>query len=172
MPQLPRLRIVAGALLALCATPAHVYAQPQSAGAWFVAARGGTNLVGNTYKVRSAKPEPGGGASIGRFLSRHWVVEFETWMRAANPECCRPRRREMLYSVSVVRPLTATRLQPYMLGGLTLVRADGSDVQVQVGLGAQFALHRRIWMAIDLRGNGGGSTMIVRPTLAVMYFFR
>jgi hypothetical protein len=153
--------------------PVCAHAQAQRTGEVFVAARGGANLVGNTYRVRSAKAEPGGGLSIGTFLSRHWAVEFETWVRAANPECCGPRRREMLYSVSVLRPLTATRLQPYMLGGLTMLRRPGdTDLQVQVGLGAQFALHRRVWMAIDARGNGGGSTMIVRPAAAVMYFFR
>ena len=130
------------------------------------------NLVGNTYRVRHTKPELGGGISAGAFVSQNWAVEFETWMRAANPECCGPRQREMLYSLSVIRPLTASRLQPYMLGGITLLRGDRSDVQVQVGLGAQFALYRRFWMAIDLRGNGGGSTMVVRPAAAVIYYFR
>ena len=147
-------------------------AQAPRAGATFVAARGGANLVGNTYRVRDAKPEPGGGVSVGAFVSRRWIVELEAWMRAANPECCGPRRREMLFGVSIIRPLTTTRLQPYMLGGLALLRADHSAVQVQVGLGAQFALHRRVWMAVDLRGNGGGSTMIVRPTAAIIYYFR
>ena len=45
-------------------------------------------------------------------------------------------------------------------------------MQVQVGVGAQFPVYRRLQMAIDLRGNGGGSTMIVRPTAAVIYNFR
>ena len=99
-------------------------------------------------------------------------MEFETWMRASNPECCGPRRREMLYSVSVVRLLTTQGLQPYMLGGLTLLQSDSPELQVQVGVGAQFPLYRRLQMAIDLRGNGGGSTMIVRPTAAIIYNFR
>jgi len=43
---------------------------------------------------------------------------------------------------------------------------------VQVGVGAQFRLRPRLAMAIDLRGNGGGSTMIVRPTAALIYRFR
>ena len=132
----------------------------------------GANLVGNTYRVREAKPEPGAGGSIGTFLSPHWAVEFETWVRASNPECCGPRRREMLYSVSVVRLLTTSGLQPYMLGGLTLLQRDDPELQVQVGVGAQFPVYRRLQMAIDLRGNGGGSTMIVRPTAAVIYYFR
>jgi hypothetical protein len=34
----------------------------------FVAVRGGTNLVGNTYRVRESKAEPGGGGSIGASL--------------------------------------------------------------------------------------------------------
>src|SRR5919106_1499154 len=141
-----------------------VHAQGHRAGDGFVAVRGGANLVGNTYRVRERKPEPGGGGSIGTFLSRLWAVEFETWVRASNPECCGPRRRETLYSISVVRLLTSHGLQPYMLGGITMLRADSSELQVQVGLGAQFPLYRRLHMAIDLRGNGGGSTMIVRPT--------
>jgi hypothetical protein len=149
-----------------------VSAQGHRAGDTFVAVRGGANLVGNTYRVRERKPEPGGGGSIGIFLSELWAVEFETWMRASNPECCGPRRREMLYSASVVRLLTTQGLQPYMLGGLTLLQSDSPELQVQVGVGAQFPLYRRLQMAIDLRGNGGGSTMIVRPTAAIIYNFR
>ena len=147
-------------------------AQGHRAGDGFVAARAGANLVGNTYRVRERKPEPGAGGSIGTFLSALWAVEFETWMRAANPDCCDPRRREMLYSISVVRLLTSQGLQPYMLGGLTLLQADRSQLQVQVGVGAQFPVYRRLQMAMDLRGNGGGSTMIVRPTAALIYNFR
>jgi len=55
---------------------------------------------------------------------------------------------------------------------LTLLRADDPEIQVQVGVGAQFPVYRRLSMAIDLRGNGGGSTMIVRPTAAIIYYFR
>jgi hypothetical protein len=149
-----------------------VSAQPHRAGDGFVAVRAGANLVGNTYRVSERKPEPGGGGSIGTFLSQLWALEFETWMRASNPECCGPRRREMLYSVSVVRLLTSQGLQPYMLGGLTLLQSESPELQVQVGVGAQFPLYRRLQMAIDLRGNGGGSTMIVRPTAALIYNFR
>ncbi len=149
-----------------------VRAQGHRAGDGFVAVRGGANLVGNTYRVRERKPEPGGGGSIGAFLSQLWAVELEAWMRASNPECCGPRRRQMLYSLSVVRLLTTQGLQPYMLGGLTLLQADKPELQVQVGVGAQFPLYRRLQMAIDLRGNGGGSTMIVRPTAAIIYNLR
>ena len=122
--------------------------------------------------MRDEKPEPGAGGSIGTFLSRNWAVEFEMWMRASNPECCAPRRREMLYSASVVRMLTTGRLQPYMLGGITFLQSNSSEIQVQIGVGAQFPVYRRLHMAIDVRGNGGGSTMIVRPTAAVIYNFR
>lgn len=149
-----------------------VSAQAHRAGDGFVALRAGANLVGNTYRVRDRKPEPGAGGSIGTFLSPLWALEFETWMRASNPECCGARRREMLYSVSVVRLLTSQGLQPYMLGGLTLLQADNPELQVQVGVGAQFPVYRRLQMAIDLRGNGGGSTMIVRPAAALIYSFR
>jgi len=148
------------------------YAQGHHAGEAFVAARGGANLIGNTYRVRDTKPEAGAGGSVGTFLSSFWAIELEMWMRAANPECCGPRQRETLYSVSVIRHLTRGGLQPYMLGGITLLRADDPEVQVQVGVGAQFPLYRRLAMAIDLRGNGGGSTMIVRPTMAIVYYFR
>ena len=68
-------------------------------------------------------------------------------------------------------PVEANRL-PYMLGGLTLLQSDRSELQVQVGVGAQFPLYHRLQMAVDLRGNGGGSTMIVRPTAALIYNFR
>jgi hypothetical protein len=149
-----------------------VCAQAHRAGDGFVAVRAGANLVGNTYRVRERRPEPGAGGSIGTFLSPLWAVEFETWMRAANPDCCGPRRRELLYSVSVMRLLTSQGLQPYMLGGLTLLQSARPQMQVQVGVGAQFPVYRRLEMAIDLRGNGGGSTMIVRPTAAVIYSFR
>jgi hypothetical protein len=154
-------------LVALWADPA--LAQGRRA---FVAVRAGANVVGNAYRVRDQKAEPGAGGSIGTFLSPHWAAEFETWMRASNPECCGPRRREMLYSLSVVRLLTREGLQPYMLGGLTFLQAHSPELQVQVGVGAQFPVYRRLHMAIDLRGNGGGSTMIVRPTAALIYNFR
>ena len=157
-------------LMAMSADSAR--AQVHRAGDGFVAVRAGANLVGNTYRVRDRRPEPGAGGSIGCFLSEHWAVEFETWMRASNPECCGPRRREILYSVSAVRLLTSQGLQPYMLGGLTLLQSDSPEMQIQVGVGAQFPLYRRLQMAVDLRGNGGGSTMIVRPTAAVIYYFR
>jgi hypothetical protein len=159
-------------ILAFALGAAPAAAQGHRPGDGFVALRAGANLVGNTYRVRERRPVPGAGASIGTFLSHHWAAEFETWMRASNPECCGPRRREMLYSVSVVRLLTTGRLQPYMLGGLTLLHSDSAELQVQVGVGAQFPLYHRLQMAIDLRGNGGGSTMIVRPTAAVIYNFR
>jgi hypothetical protein len=147
------------------------YAQTHGAGEGFVAVRGGANLVGNTYRFRETKPEVGAGGSIGAVLSPNWAAEFETWIRAANPECCGPRRRELLFSLSVVRFLAKAGLQPYMLGGLTLLRADDPEMQVQVGVGAQIQLYRRLSLAIDLRGNGGGSTMIVRPTAAAIYYF-
>ncbi len=159
-------------ILGLHVTTACAYAQGHRAGEGFVAVRGGANLIGNTYRVRDSKPEPGGGGSVGTFLSAFWAVELEMWMRAANPECCGPRRREMLYSLSVVRHLTRGGLQPYMLGGFTLLQADDPEIQVQVGVGAQFPIYRRLSMSVDLRGNGGGSTMIVRPTVAVIYYFR
>jgi len=165
-----KVRVYLIPLIVLCVDV--VSAQGHRAGDGFVAVRAGANLVGNTYRVRERKPEPGAGGSIGTFLSPLWAVEFETWLRASNPDCCGPRRREMLYSVSVVRLLTSQGLQPYMLGGLTLLHAERAQLQVQVGLGAQFPLYRRLHVAIDLRGNGGGSTMIVRPTAALIYNFR
>ena len=167
-PGRPRVYLIL--FIALCA--GRVGAQGHAAGDGFLAVRAGTNLVGNTYRVRDRKPEPGAGGSVGAFLSHRWALEFETWMRASNPECCGPRRREMLYSISVMRLLTTQGVQPYMLGGLTLLQAASPEMQVQVGVGAQFPVYRRLQMAVDLRGNGGGSTMIVRPTAALIYYFR
>jgi hypothetical protein len=146
------------------------YAQGHGAGEGFVALRAGANLVGNTLRVRERRPEPGAGGSVGTFLSPDWALEFEAWVRASNP-CCLPRHRETLYSVSVVRLLASGGLQPYMLGGLTLLQATGAELQVQVGVGAQFPVGGRFDIALDLRGNGGGSTMIVRPTAALIYRF-
>jgi hypothetical protein len=167
-------RHVAVILVVLCAPlRGTALAQAHVAGDGFIALRAGANLVGNTYRVRERKPEPGAGGSVGTFLSRNWALEFETWVRASNPAaCCGDRRREALYSLSAVRVLASGRVQPYMLGGLTLLQADGSELQVQVGVGAQVPLARRLDMAIDLRGNGGGTTMIVRPTAALIYYFR
>jgi hypothetical protein len=167
---LRRSRVYIIPLIALCVDL--VSAQAHQAGKGFIAVRAGANLVGNAYRVREQKPELGAGASIGTFLSPLWAVEFETWMRASNPECCGPHRREMLYSVSIVRMLTTQGLQPYMLGGLTFLQADHAQLQVQVGVGAQFPVYRRLQMAIDIRGNGGGSTMIVRPAAVLIYNFR
>ena len=154
-------------LLMLTARPA---AAQSSSGA-FVGVRAGANVIGNTYRLRESKPIIGGGASVGTSLSPYWALELEAWVRSANPECCTPRHRETLYSLSVVRLLATAGLQPYMLGGLTLLRSSGNQMQVQVGVGAQFPVFRNIAMAIDLRGNGGGSTMIVRPTVAGIYYF-
>lgn len=156
--------------MVLCAGSAS--AQGHQKGDGFVAVRVGANLVGNTYRVLDERPEPGAGGSIGTFLSRNWALEFEMWMRASNPECCGPRRRETLYSASVVRMLTTERLQPYMLGGITFLQSNSAEIQVQIGVGAQFPVYRRLHAAVDVRGNGGGSTMIVRPTAAVIYNFR
>jgi len=117
--------------IAIVIEGAALVAQPHHAGEGFVSVRGGTNLVGNAYRVRESRAEPGGGGSIGAYLSPLWAVEFETWVRASNPECCAPRRREMLYSLSVVRTLMQGTLQPYMLGGLTLLRSDESEMQVR-----------------------------------------
>ena len=147
-------------------------AQGRHAGEGFVAVRGGANLVGNTYRFRERRPEPGAGGAIGTFLSPMWALEFETWVRRSNPECCGPRRREALYSLSVVRLLTGGGLQPYMVGGLTRLQGRTGQMQVQVGVGAQYPLRSRLTLAVDLRGNGGGSTMIVRPTAALIYHFR
>jgi hypothetical protein len=158
-------------LLLVCGV-SEVRAQAQHEGGPFVAVRAGANLVGNTYRFRDRKPEAGIGGSVGTALSRYWAVELETWIRTGNPQCCLPRRRETLHSVSVLRLLAADGLQPYMLGGVTWLHASRRELQVQVGVGVQFPVARRIRMAVDLRGNGGGSTMIVRPTAALIYFFQ
>jgi hypothetical protein len=165
----PEVYIILLAVMALGADAAS--GQGHHQGEKYVAVRAGANVVGNAYRVRETKPEPGAGASIGSFLSRRWAVEFETWMRASNPLCCAPRHTEMLYSVSIVRVLASEGIQPYMLGGLTFLQADHPEMQVQIGVGAQFLVYRRLGMAIDVRGNGGGSTMIVRPSAALIYNF-
>jgi hypothetical protein len=152
--------------------PQGMFAQGPHRGQGFLSARLGTNLVGNTYRVRSTKPVPGAGASIGAYLSPAWAVEFETWMRASNPDCCARPGRETLYSLSVIRQYARTGIQPYALGGLTLLQSGSDQLQVQVGVGAQIPVSRRTAIAVDLRGNGGGSTMIVRPAVAAIYYFR
>lgn len=146
-------------------------AQGHQTGDMFLAGRLGTNLVGNTYRVRETKPVAGAGASVGRFLSPTWALELEGWVRASNPECCHTGR-ETLVSLSAVRLYARAGLQPYALGGVTMLRAQATQLQVQVGVGAQLPIYHRIAMAVDLRGNGGGSTMIVRPTVAAIYYFQ
>src|SRR6185503_4330959 len=104
-------------LLPIVFHSADVRAQgPHRAGQPFVAGRVGTNLIGNTYRVRETKPVPGGGVSVGTFLSPTWALEAEGWVRASNPECC-SSGRETLISVSVVRQYARAGIQPYALGG-------------------------------------------------------
>jgi hypothetical protein len=159
-------------LIAFGAAPHVADAQTHSAGERFVAFRAGANLVGNTQRVRETKAEPGAGGAIGTYMSQVWALEFETWVRAANPICCADARQaETLFSLSVIRFFAAGGLRPYMVGGLTLMHGHDSELQVQVGVGAQFPLRSRFEMAIDLRGNGGGSTMVVRPTVSLIYHF-
>src|SRR5262245_59512235 len=148
-----------------------VRAQMHEPGDVFFAGSIGANLVGNTYRVRETKPVAGAGASVGRFLSPTWAVELEGWVRASNPECCHVGH-ETLVSLSVVRLYARAGLQPYALGGVTLLRAQATQLQVQVGVGAQVPIYHRVAMAVDLRGNGGGSTMIVRPAVAAIYNFQ
>jgi hypothetical protein len=157
---------------ALLLIPAAGRAQTHVAGQGFLAVRVGANLVGNTYRFRDTRPVLGGGGSLGAFVSPSWAVEFETWVRASNPECCLSQGRETLFSLSVVRLYAISGIQPYALGGLTLLRSRGNQLQIQVGVGAQIPVFRRLAMAIDLRGNGGGATMIVRPAVAAIYYFR
>jgi hypothetical protein len=149
----------------VCAQGQHRTGQP------FVAGRVGANLIGNTYRVRETKPVAGAGASLGTFLSPTWALEAEGWVRASNPECC-SSGRETLIGVSVVRQYAVGGIQPYALGGLSVLFAHTNQLQVQVGVGVQVPIYRRIAAAIDLRGNGGGSTMIVRPAIAAIYYFR
>ena len=147
------------------------------AGAVFVEARAGANLVGNTYRVRQERATAGAGISGGMFLSRYWVAELEYWFRSASPECC--TGREQLISLNAARLYAAAGVQPYLAGGLALLRTQGADqdaakrlhLQVQVTAGVRLPLGRRMAIDLDLRGNGGGSTMIVRPTIGAAFFF-
>lgn len=159
-------------LLPIVFLSADVHAQgPHQAGQPFVAGRIGANLIGNTYRVRERRPVAGAGMSLGTFLSPTWALEVEGWVRASNPECC-SAGRQTLVSLSAVRHYARAGIQPYALGGVTLLRAHTNEIQVQVGVGVQVPIYRRIAAALDVRGNGGGSTMIVRPALAVIYYFR
>ncbi len=90
----------------------------------------------------------------------------------ANPECCNARQRETLFSVSALRLLAQGPIQPFMLGGITLLNGESNELQVQVGVGVQFPLARQMALAVDLRGNGGDSMFIVRPSGGVVYYFR
>ena len=97
---------------ALALMPSAALAQGHQAGQGFIAGRVGANLVGNTTKVRENRPVSGGGGSLGAFLSPTWALEFETWVRASNPECCVSQGRETLFSLSVVRLYARGGLQP------------------------------------------------------------
>ena len=166
-----------GIALAVLLFPLSAAAQPRRSGHGFVAARVGANLVGNTYRVRQEKPTAGAGLSGGIFLSPYWVAEVEAWFRASSPECC--TGREQLLSVNAERLYAGLGIQPYLAGGLAILRSQsraqsaGSKLhlQVQVTAGLRVPLARRLAVDLDLRGNGGGSTMIVRPTAAAVYIF-
>jgi len=71
----PKVYIILLTVMALWAEGAS--GQGHHSGEKFVAVRAGANLVGNAYRVRETKPEPGAGVSIGSFLSQRWAVEFE-----------------------------------------------------------------------------------------------
>jgi hypothetical protein len=166
------MRNLIATLMVCAAANAALSAQAHATGDKFVAVRAGANLVGNTFRVRETRPEPGGGGSIGAYLSPNWALEFETWIRAANPVACCTREHETLYSLGVMRLLASGRLQPYMVGGLTFLNGHKDELQVQLGVGAQIPIYQRFAISIDLRGNGGGNTMVVRPTTAFIYHFR
>jgi len=168
---------------AWCGVVAVVLLVPSGAGAQtqarnrFVEVRGGANLVGNTYRVRQEGPTAGMGISGGLFLSSFWVTEVEAWFRRSSPECC--TGREQLVSLNAERLYAAGGLQPYLAGGVAVLRSESSEqggatklhLQVQVTAGVRLPLGRRMALDLDLRGNGGGSTMIVRPTVGAAYFF-
>ena len=159
------------AAMVASALPSVALAQGHQAGEAFVAARVGANLVGNTYRVRQSKAVPGMGVSAGIVLSPYWAAEFEAWSRSSNPDCCKGRER--LYSFSAERLYSRLGIQPYLAGGLTIVQSKVSTahLQVQVTAGVRVPVLPRMAVDFDLRGNGGGSTMIVRPTIAAVYFF-
>jgi hypothetical protein len=164
-------------VFAVLLVPSSAAAQPRRSGHGFVAARIGANMVGNTYRVRQEKPTAGAGLSGGMFLSHYWVAELEAWFRASSPECC--TGREQLISLTAERLYAGLGIQPYLAGGLALLRTQSREqgaesklhLQVQVTAGVRVPLARRVAVDLDLRGNGGGSTMIVRPTIGAVYFF-
>ena len=171
------MKALAIAGVALLMAPSAGRAQGHRFGDGFIAARVGANLVGNTYRVRGSKPVPGMGISGGIFLSPNWAAEFELWERSSNPDCC--AGRELLYSLSAERLYARVGFQPYLAGGVTLLRSRAGEqgaersthLQVQVTAGVRVPIVPRMAVDLDLRGNGGGSTMIVRPTIAAVYFF-
>ena len=170
-------RAAAFALAVSLLSPGAALAQRSSRRAPFAAVRIGANVIGNTYRVGDVKPVSGGGVSGGLYLSPFWLAEFEAWFRPSNPECC--TGAEQLFTLSAERLYATAGLQPYLAGGLTLLRSQRlgtaagsiSRLQVQVTAGVRVPLARRMAIDFDLRGNGGGSTIIVRPTAAAVYFF-
>lgn len=159
------------ATIAWLTVPSIALAQGHRPGEAFIAARVGANLIGNTYRVRQSKPVAGAGVSGGVFLSPSWAAELEVWSRSSNPDCCAGRER--LFSLSAERLYSRVGIQPYLAGGLTLLRSQisATRLQVQVTAGVRVPVVSRVAVDLDLRGNGGGSTMIVRPTIAAVYFF-
>jgi hypothetical protein len=165
-------------VVAVLCLPVVASAQGPQSGDAFLAARIGANLVGNTYRVRQSKAVPGVGMSGGVFLSGYWAAELEIWRRSSNPDCC--AGTEMLFSLSAERLYARIGISPYLAGGITLLRSQSTGhgargsthFQVQVTAGVRVPVVPRLAVDLDLRGNGGGSTMIVRPTIAAVYFFR
>ena len=139
--------------------------------------RAGANLVGNTYRFREEGPTAGAGISGGLFLSSNWVTELEAWFRGASPSCC--TGPEQLVSLNMMRLYAASGIQPYLAGGVALLHTQGAEqdvksqlrLQVQVTAGVRLPLRHHLALDLDLRGNGGGSTMIVRSAVGVVYLF-
>jgi hypothetical protein len=162
--------------LAAALVPSSAAAQAR-AGTKFLAVRAGANLVGNTYRVREERPTAGAGISGGLFLSSNWVTELEAWFRETSPSCC--TGPEQLVSLSMMRLYAESGIQPYLAGGVALLHTQSTEqdvqsklrVQVQLTAGVRLPLRRHLALDLDLRGNGGGSTMIVRSAVGAVYFF-
>ena len=110
-----------------------------------------------------SQSEPGVG--VDWHVLRPWAWNSKPGARRES-RMLRPRRRETLQSER--RAILTSGLQPYMLGGLTLLRADDPEFRA--------SRRRRAISGVSPALDGDrparqrrGSTMIVRPTAAIIY---
>jgi hypothetical protein len=151
----------------------------------FVAGRLGANFQ---------ETDPEGGTSVGRggsvafFLSPRWAMEFEAWIPTyiknlvPTPRPEPGQFRDLLFGVSALRSFGDGGVQPFVLVGIALSRTEYRPTSSphwattggygQAGGGFMVRLSSRFAVAPEFRLNVAPLSIIVRPTVAVIYHLR